>query len=893
MAPEEVITSGSKASRQWNARQTKILTSSHRLLQFFIKREWFSLFISSGLGVLAAESVHLLWRDRSFGSFLVTKYEPSVSFDDPRYYAPYLAVALALVLLAVSGFVVGFAWRGIRSFAGGVTSGLVALPFASAFLLSMLPSAVRHRLLYGGLVALTWLCASFCLYLAAKMRAERTVLEGEFKVPLNIRSIAGSQVEESDDPIESWPQDALGRAALVDSLSVRIMIAKVPVLMLSGAFGAGKTSILNLLREHLGDKAIVVLFSTWLPGSVETLTSYLLADIANECKKQYVVPGLRHSARRFATALGQKVPLLADYLKVLPVATQKDDINNLKSALVRLPKRVVVLLDEIDRMDKEELIALLKMIRGISTLPNLTFVCAGDRETIIRTVKGDYRDESIAYFEKFFPVIIPVPEPAPESLRKAGIERLVSAFVSREWFENDPQVERFRKQLGDAWDTRIGPYCRNLRAVGLLANSVSVASALLRREVDPLDLTLIEVLNQFRPSVYELVANNSLVLTGGESMARGGPYQTDEDAAQNRDRFVAKLKHIIQNQDELELVEGILRELFPLFSPDQPRLRRPQVKRTDSDDESDKRIRQAGVFPAYFRYQLPDAIFSYVEMASLGQRLERAASQSAREAAFSKTLRSMEKGSLKRDDFLRKLTDLAKSLPTPVAMSLGVAAAESAAEYTYDIMSGFGEAGHVLRLILAIAQRLPKTERITFLRKCILNAGDDTMAFRVLTILPQQKDDSNIDVTVADLYETFIMRMRKRYGRSVDATNIDLSASDPWAFNYWGSEFDTKGIKSDPDDRKMQHEFWLRYIGNSRLRLAQAFRQFFLPFAHYDQDPIPLVENKISIEDLRRLSRDLPDDPTLREPDVKSLDRLRRFLAGEFKHGISPISDIW
>src|SRR5260370_4679028 len=106
--------------------------------------------------------------------------------------------------------------------------------------------------------------------------------------------------------MESWAQDALGRAALVDSLSVKIMIGKTPVLALSGTFGSGKTSILNLLREHLGNKTITVSFSTWLPGSQETLTSYLLADIATECKKQYVVPGLRQSARRFATTLGKK-----------------------------------------------------------------------------------------------------------------------------------------------------------------------------------------------------------------------------------------------------------------------------------------------------------------------------------------------------------------------------------------------------------------------------------------------------------------------------------------------------------------------------------------------------------------------------------------------------------
>ena len=293
-----------------NTRQNKILESWRKVLRIFVKREWFSLFTASGLGTLGAEFVHLLLRDYSFQSFLAARYKPSVSLDDPQYYAPYITIVFIAVLFATGPFIFRFIRRGLVSWWTGVTSGLVLLPFLSAFLFSILPSSCAyHRLVAGFTAAGIWFSSSFALYLLAEVHSRRTVREDEFKVPSSVKSVAGSQLVESDDPIESWEQDALGRAALVDSLSVKIMIGKAPVLLLSGTFGSGKTSILNLLREHLGDKAITVSFSTWLPGSQETLTAYLLADIANECKKQYVVPGLGQSARRFAIALGQKVPL--------------------------------------------------------------------------------------------------------------------------------------------------------------------------------------------------------------------------------------------------------------------------------------------------------------------------------------------------------------------------------------------------------------------------------------------------------------------------------------------------------------------------------------------------------------------------------------------------------
>jgi hypothetical protein len=444
------------------------------------------------------------------------------------------------------------------------------------------------------------------------------------------------------------------------------------------------------------------------------------------------------------------------------------------------------------------------------------------------------------------------------------------------------------------WDGRIAPFCKTLRAIGLLANDVSVAAAPLRREVDPVDLTLIEMLHRFKPFVYKLLAKSSLALTGGEGLWRGGAYHDDKDEEAARKKLFDDLKVAFPDDDELEQVHGVINELFPLVSKAERRLRRAQRRSEHSAvEEKDKRVSEPGIFPAYFRYELPDEIFSSVELASLLQRLEGASSQEARDKIFLDTLRSMVKGSLKRDDFLRKLADSVKLIPVTVAKSLGVAAVKVSDKYMYDMLPAFGEAGHVLRMLLLITQRLSRTERAGFLQECILNASDDTMAFRILTILTQQKDDANIEVSVADLYASFAMRMRKRYGRDVDAVNCDLSASDPWALDYWGRDFSASGIKTDPEDRKIQNDFWLRYIGNSRSRLAQAFRTFFLPMAAYSEDPAPLVQNRISLEDLKRLYEELPEDATLTSADLKSLSTLGRFLKGEFKSGISPRSDIW
>src|SRR6267142_1552127 len=169
-----------------NTRQKKILESWRLILWEFVKREWFSFFLSTSLGVLAAEAFDLLLRDWSFQYYLISHFEPSVSFDDPKHYVPYLVIVFGTMFLAVVALIFGYVRRGLKSWWAGVTSGLVLLPFSSAFLFSILPSSrFHHRLILGLAAASTWFLVSFVLYLAAKIRAERTVWEDEFTVSLS------------------------------------------------------------------------------------------------------------------------------------------------------------------------------------------------------------------------------------------------------------------------------------------------------------------------------------------------------------------------------------------------------------------------------------------------------------------------------------------------------------------------------------------------------------------------------------------------------------------------------------------------------------------------------------------------------------------------------------
>jgi hypothetical protein len=600
----------------------------------------------------------------------------------------------------------------------------------------------------------------------------------------------------------------------------------------------------------------------------------------------YVVPGLRRSTRRFANALGKSVPILNGLPELIPQTTQRDDIEELRQALMRLPKRVVVLLDELDRMENKEIRTLLKVVRGVSSLPNLSFVCAAERHNVVVAMRGGSEDERNRYFEKFFPVVIPVPTLDSADLRHAGIERLVTSMQQRRWFISGHEEEAFRGQLVKLWDSRIAPWCGTLRAIGLLANDVGGAAAPLRREVDPVDLVLIELLRRFEPAIYDLVSRNGLALTGGEGMFRGKAYHSDQEKKRLLDQFRKDI--IREDETRLNHIKSVLGELFPDFARTENLtwVERPKRK---GEESPGKRIADPSIFPAYFRYELPKAMFSAVDLEQFTGESRNASGEEARRGLFREKLRSMEEGSLRRDDFLLKLADSVRTVDQSVARSWVFAALTLADDLTYDLFSGFGEAGHLIRMITRLGERMPQSERAPFLLECIRESTDDTMPVRILTVLTNPESDGYLGVPFADLYPSFVGRMRSRYGVDVDAAAVDLRTSDPNAFAIWGAEDLSKyGLEYDPQDRLIQNSFWKRYIGSSRSKLIRVFNESLMPRMGYQGDPEETVKRKMDVGTLRKLFVGLPDDAGMQDIPPGYVIWMRRFLNGDFKGGVGP-----
>lgn len=156
------------------------------------------------------------------------------------------------------------------------------------------------------------------------------------------------------------------------------------VVGLTGEWGSGKTSILNLLTEELRrrhNEIALLRFDPWLISGSEDLTRQFLADLFRA-----VLPYLAGRQSRIfsdyaegvsAKALGGLITKTAMgwFSRKAPLAETKEALSLLLSNLT-VP--IVALIDELDRVQDDEIVATARLIRSVADFPNISYVVAYD-----------------------------------------------------------------------------------------------------------------------------------------------------------------------------------------------------------------------------------------------------------------------------------------------------------------------------------------------------------------------------------------------------------------------------------------------------------------------------------------------------------------------------------
>jgi KAP-like P-loop domain-containing protein len=675
-----------------------------------------------------------------------------------------------------------------------------------------------------------------------------------------------SGILESDFPVPEGGEDLLGRQPIVDGLVSTILLEQPAVIAVTGGYGEGKTSLLNLTVGELKkldatEVPIVVRHSPWLAADSNSLVLSLLNSIVAEIKAKFIVPGLGRDAARYARTLLSIVPK-ADRLKdLVSEPSQETRIAALTDRIARTRRSVLVILDDLDRMESGELEAVFKFLRGSDQLSNITFLCSLDKTEVALILKATrpYQDTD-KFVEKFFSIQFPLPKVDSSELRD-----LLSRKIARVITRYAPQPEEgFAKALESIWEGGAGLYFGNLRRIKLFLNKISNSLERIAGEVNAEDFIRLELIRDIAPDLYERIyrqpeyfRNRRFAFEAGFK----GPDPLDNKKAETeRSEFYGKL--VASVPEDKRYVFQLVEDLFPHFA----RYRKKHItKALDATDaETGKRICHPRCFRQYFLLKVPSELMSQREFTGFATSI-RGSKEERVVKTFSEKFQSLVKEEFKRWHFMHLVENSFNTFDLEVKRGLCRGMAQNSSHWTTNAFE-FMIANWTSRETLTSISN--STERSRFLSRIVQESSSD---YYLLTLLWQweekEKESSgNLLPSILEVRPALKRRLRQRYlGPNAPSVYEELVGINPGfdlvAPNQFLFAWRRLGPDAEADQRQYIKGLFARRASDLDAFLRSLFRVEFMddytvlkPLIDYGElaQLITLYEDKLDKEKVRQ-----------------------------------------
>ena len=184
---------------------------------------------------------------------------------------------------------------------------------------------------------------------------------------------------------------------------------------ITGGWGSGKSTFLNTMKKEIYEAkfAEIVEFNPWLCNSPEQVTQDFFATLINELSPKHST--LSRDLNKYAKLLNKIAKASLSFFGIdLDLTPSDDSLNKLKdkisNKLANLPKKVVILIDDTDRLEGNEIFEILRLIRNTADFKNVIYIATYDKEYVIDVLKENKIKDPSAYLEKIFQTEVHLPK---------------------------------------------------------------------------------------------------------------------------------------------------------------------------------------------------------------------------------------------------------------------------------------------------------------------------------------------------------------------------------------------------------------------------------------------------------------------------------------------------
>ncbi len=185
---------------------------------------------------------------------------------------------------------------------------------------------------------------------------------------------------------------------------------------INGEWGEGKTSMINLIRKQLEDEQYTVMdLHPWKTNSGKAMNQLFFDALKDGLKNK--IWGINWKIDRYADALLQ-LDKTGISKTIWQMFFQPDSVEKQKEKLAEsmklLDKNLVVVVDDLDRLAKNEIANVLKLMRDTANFPNLVFLAAYHRAYLDEAIKSKINPHNYKnYLDKIVLWEAPIYRPQP------------------------------------------------------------------------------------------------------------------------------------------------------------------------------------------------------------------------------------------------------------------------------------------------------------------------------------------------------------------------------------------------------------------------------------------------------------------------------------------------
>lgn len=201
-----------------------------------------------------------------------------------------------------------------------------------------------------------------------------------------------------------------------------------------GPWGVGKTSFINLAErywERAADKVIVCRFEPLRYASEPDLADRLIRDLSAAIQNKVFAPEFRPAASRYSRLIKGRadVSFLGFKLSLEPSQETVDELlDDIDEVLRRIGRRVIVVIDDLDRLDAKTVNNVLFATRRTFKLSQATYILCYDTEVLAGGKEEGSRARE--FLEKFVTV----------KLSLFVDSSSIRNFLQRDWEKSESQL---------------------------------------------------------------------------------------------------------------------------------------------------------------------------------------------------------------------------------------------------------------------------------------------------------------------------------------------------------------------------------------------------------------------------------------------------------------------